>query len=136
MADDSILDKFGSFFSAGNMNDPRVNSQLRQQIALRMMGQGAKKGYPKTLGEGLTAIGDSLGDIGMARQLASADLAQQDAATKGVAPAVPAGVAPGARIMNYAPEDGGGEDTQPAPQQPAQWRSACADGRYRKRSRG
>ena len=109
MADESILDKFGSFFTAGNMNDPRVNSQLRQRIALQMMSQG-KKGYPKTLGEGLTAIGDSLGDMGMARQLASADLAQQQIAPPPAA--VPAGVMPGAPIMNYAPE--GGDGAEPA----------------------
>jgi hypothetical protein len=121
MAEESILDKFGSFFSAGNMNDPRVNAQLRQRIALQMMSQG-KKGYPKNIGEGLTAIGDSLGDIGMARQLAQADLAAQGAANKdpatllsGGAAALPPAVA---GAMNYAPEDGGGgADYQPAPQQ-------------------
>jgi hypothetical protein len=115
MADESILDKFGSFFTAGNMNDPRVNSQLRQRIALQMMGQGAKKGYPKNIGEGLTAIGDSLGDIGMARQLAASDIAGQEQATRAVAQPAAAPVMSGAPIMNYAPEGGDGAEPAVAP---------------------
>lgn len=117
MAEESIIDKFGSFFSAGNMNDPRVNSQLRQRIALQMMSQG-KKGYPKNVGEGLTAIGDSLGDIGIARRLEAADLAQQQIAPPAAAAAggTPLAALSGSTAMAYAPE-GGGEDYQPAPQQ-------------------
>jgi hypothetical protein len=72
-------------------NDPNVNQQLRQRIAMAMLSQ--KKGYPKTLGEGLASIGDAMGDIGMMRMLQSADVAQQAQARGlnigGVAPAVP-----------------------------------------------
>lgn len=35
---------------------------LRQRIALEMLKQGGRKGYPRNLGEGLTAIGDALGE--------------------------------------------------------------------------
>jgi hypothetical protein len=65
------------FFTPGGFDDPSlpVNSALRQRIALAML--SAKKGYPKTLGEGLTAIGDALGDRSMMRRLAEADVASQ-----------------------------------------------------------
>jgi hypothetical protein len=54
-------------------NDPASHDAmlLRQRIALQMM-QGSRRGYPKTLGEGLTAVGDSIGEIGMARRLEAA----------------------------------------------------------------
>jgi hypothetical protein len=68
-------------------SDPNVNSQLRQRIALAML--SAKKGYPTTLGQGLTAIGDAIGDLGLMRRLEKADVAQQ-AAAMGV-PAPPGG---------------------------------------------
>jgi hypothetical protein len=122
MAEESILDKFGSFFSGNNMNDPRVNSQLRQRIALQMMSRD-RKGYPKNVGEGLTAIGDALGDIGIARRLEASDLAQQQIAPPAAAPAggTPLAALAGSTTMAYAPEGGGGgEDYQPAPQQPAE----------------
>jgi hypothetical protein len=35
---------------------------LRRQIALAAMAQGGRKGYPKNLGEGLSAIGDAIGE--------------------------------------------------------------------------
>jgi hypothetical protein len=86
------------FFFANDLSDPRVNQQLRQRIALSMMSQ--KKGYPKNIGEGLTAIGDALGDRGVAQMLAQQDIAAQNAATKlGAAPyaaAAPATAAPAA----------------------------------------
>ena len=41
------------------------------------MGQGKGKGYPKNIGEGLTAIGDSIGDLGMMRRLEQGDLASR-----------------------------------------------------------
>ena len=46
-----------NFFFAGDKADPRVNQQLRQKIALAMMQRQSK--FPKTLGEGLSAIGDA-----------------------------------------------------------------------------
>jgi len=66
------------------------------------MSQG-KKGYPKNIGEGLTAIGDSLGEMGLARMLESGDLAQQAAAKEATA-----GVGGGLSIggaSNYASAD-------------------------------
>jgi len=35
---------------------------MRRQIALAAMAQGGRKGYPKNLGEGLSAIGDAIGE--------------------------------------------------------------------------
>ena len=69
---DDNTNPFSGFFWG---NDPNVNQQLRQRIALQMMASG-KKAYPKNLGEGLSAIGDSLGEIGMMRQMLQADAAQ------------------------------------------------------------
>lgn len=54
----------GSFFFA---NDKSLPQSTRQKIALAMMMQ--KRAYPKTFGEGLSAIGDSLGDIGTMRRM-------------------------------------------------------------------
>ena len=62
----------GLFF-ANDLNDPRVNPQLRQRIALQMLSQ--QKGFPKTFGEGLGAIGDAIGDRATMNRLAQADIA-------------------------------------------------------------
>src|SRR6478736_1739044 len=59
--------------------------QLRQRIALQMMQQG-KKGYPKNLGEGLTAIGDAIGEVGMARRLERQQAAYEDFVKKNPPP--------------------------------------------------
>jgi hypothetical protein len=71
-----------SFFG----NDPGGygTMEMRRRIALQMMMGGGKKGYPKTLGEGLASIGDSLGEIGMMRALLAAQ-AKQDASSKATA---------------------------------------------------
>jgi hypothetical protein len=88
------------FFTPGGFDDPSlpVNSALRQRIALAML--SAKKGYPKTLGEGLTAIGDALGDRSLMRRLSEADVADQREAMG--APAVPGAPQPQAA---YSPGD-------------------------------
>jgi hypothetical protein len=112
-------DPLSGFFWA---NNPNVNQQLRQRIALAMM-TSKGKGYPKTLGEGLTAIGDSLGEIGMARRLEQGDLAQQSAARAvaggGVtAPYAPPGdEAPAVSAINSAlsPDAGAGAGASAAP---------------------
>jgi hypothetical protein len=80
--DDTNANPLSGFFWA---NNPNVNQQLRQRIAMQMMSSGKGKGYPKNIGEGLTAIGDSLGDIGMARMLERGDLGQQAAAQRDAA---------------------------------------------------
>ena len=54
MAEDTLP----SFFWANNSN---INQQLRQRIALQMLSQ--RKAFPKNVGEGLTAIGDAIGDL-------------------------------------------------------------------------
>jgi hypothetical protein len=64
------------FAGAGNANTPQA---LRQKIALAMLMQ--KRKAPSTFGEGLSAIGDSLGDIGMMRRIESEAAAAEQAAT-------------------------------------------------------
>jgi hypothetical protein len=68
---------FDNLTSAFDGSDPASYQQLllRQRIADTMLKQGQRKGYPKNLGEGLTAIGDSLGEIGMMRQMMAAQKA-------------------------------------------------------------
>ena len=57
------------FNANADPSDPTSSAALalRQRIALGLMEK--KRAYPKTFGEGLAAIGDSLGEIGMSRQL-------------------------------------------------------------------
>jgi hypothetical protein len=86
------------YFQAGDLNDPRVNQALRQRIALQLM-LGKGKGYPKNIGEGLSAIGEAIGDRGLARMLEQSDIAAQ-----GVEPPAAAAVAP-AQKVSYAPAD-------------------------------
>jgi hypothetical protein len=88
------------YFLPGDTNDPRVNPQLRQRIALAMMARDRK--FPKNIGEGLSAIGDAIGDRRLAASLEQSDLAQQDAAQRLAsgggdtsAAAAPAGQTPG-----------------------------------------
>jgi hypothetical protein len=109
------------FFFPGTVSDPSVNYQLRQKIALAML--SAKKGYPTTLGQGLTAIGDALGDRALMRQLEQADVAAQQEAMG--TPAAPGAPQP---TGAYTPGDvtrgaaDGGDTTPPAraetPQRP------------------
>lgn len=66
----SDLFGFGPSFSfPGGVSGPGVSKELRQRIALAMLTQ--KRKAPSTFGEGLSAIGDSLGDIGTMRRLAA-----------------------------------------------------------------
>jgi hypothetical protein len=43
--------------------------QMRKKIALQMMMQQQQKAYPKNVGQGLSSVGNSIGDIGMMQQL-------------------------------------------------------------------
>lgn len=70
----SIADPVGYFWG----NDPNVNQKLRERIALQMMQSQGK--YPKTLGEGLSAVGNAIGSRMMGARLEQGDLAQQNAA--------------------------------------------------------
>lgn len=74
----------GMFSFFGNDPGGYGTMEMRRRIALQMMMGGGKKGYPKTLGEGLASIGDSLGEIGMMRALLAAQ-AKQDASSKATA---------------------------------------------------
>jgi hypothetical protein len=65
MSDTYNNSPLASIFFANNTKD--VPQALRQKIALAMLMQ--KRAYPDTLGKGLSAIGDSIGDIGIMRQL-------------------------------------------------------------------
>jgi len=58
-----------------DQNNPNVNQQLRQRIALAMMTQ--KRSAPKNAGEGITAIGEALGENRLRNQLEASDLAAQ-----------------------------------------------------------
>lgn len=68
----------------------------RRKIALAMLAQGGRKGYPKTLGEGLTAIGDALGERGQIAALERAQAAFQEQSAKDAPSLVPGGAAPAA----------------------------------------
>jgi len=98
-----------SFLAGAPAGDPLSQNAmaLRQRMALAMMSQ--KKGYPKNLGEGLTAIGDSLGDVGMMRRLEAQQAAFENA-TKGaaaardkVAPVPTASIEPTTQTAEAAP---------------------------------
>ena len=109
---DNPLAGLQSFFFAGDKADPRVNQQLRQRIALAMMQRQSK--FPKTLGEGLSAIGDAIGDRGLINSLLSGDLAQQDAAAKTATGILGGGPASVPQRTSYAPPADTG-DTAPPP---------------------
>src|SRR6185369_1804876 len=91
----------GSFIF--NANEPGGYSQmeLRRKIALAMLGHGKGRGYPKNVGEGLTAIGDSLGDLGTMRRL-EAMAAAESAGDKGMMAKIYGGQ-PGAVPVPAAP---------------------------------
>jgi hypothetical protein len=69
------MDNTNPFSAIFMGNDPNINSQLRQRIALAMLAK--QKRYPKTFGEGLSAIGESLGEMGTMRRIEQQDLADQ-----------------------------------------------------------
>jgi len=58
------------FFDAPTVGDPSSYRalDLRRQIALAAMARD-RKGYPKTIGEGLTAVGDAIGERGQMNAL-------------------------------------------------------------------
>lgn len=65
--------------------DPDVNSKLRERIALQIM--QSPRPYPKTVGEGLTALGEGIGNFMSSRKLFDADVAAQQRA-RGIADSV------------------------------------------------
>jgi hypothetical protein len=101
-------------------NNPNINQQLRQRIALQMM-QSNKKAFPKNIGEGLSAIGDAIGDRGLARMLEQSDQAAQTITPPPAAqPAsyTPTGDvqdAPAVKAINAAITPTPSADVQPSP---------------------
>jgi hypothetical protein len=73
--------------SGGALSYPAM--EARRKIALQLVASNAKKGYPKTFGEGLSAIGDAIGERGLMRQLAAQEAAYQKKAEQAGAAAIP-----------------------------------------------
>jgi hypothetical protein len=93
---DPNTDPFSGIFF---QNDPNINQQLRQRIALAMLMN--KRAAPKNLGEGIAALGDAFRERRIAREMGQADLADQArgrAATDRIA-----GASPAAAVTPYAP---------------------------------
>jgi hypothetical protein len=92
-----MVDSTGLFsFLAGP--DPNATTnypamEARRRMALALMAGNARKPYPKTLGEGLSAIGDALGQRAMMSQLAQqeAGFQRQSGALLAPPPAAAAG---------------------------------------------
>jgi Phage tail lysozyme len=74
-----VVGGLGNLFS-WNANDPSGTNypalEARRKIALQLIARD-KKGYPKNIGEGLTSLGDALGEIGMMRGLQQQEAAYQ-----------------------------------------------------------
>ena len=68
------------FFSPEEVASP-AQMALRQRIALAMLANSKRSGYPKNLGEGLTAIGDAIGERGQIATLEAQMKAYEDAKT-------------------------------------------------------
>lgn len=92
--------------------------EARRKIALQLIANSGKKGYPKTLGEGLSAIGDAIGERSAMRALQQQEAAYQQQAVKAAAGAVPGEALPGGKsdklseagtdqptVMSYAPNE-------------------------------
>ena len=88
--------------------------EARRRMALQLMANAGKKGYPKNLGEGLTAIGDALGERGMMNQLTAQEAAYQKAAAAAAEGSVPGEARTGARTAYADPGDT--ETNAPAPE--------------------
>ena len=65
------------FFSPEEVGSP-AQMALRQRIALQMLANAKRSGYPKNLGEGLTAIGDAIGERGQIATLEAQMKAYED----------------------------------------------------------
>ena len=102
------------FFRAGAdpaSPDSYQQLELRKRIAMAMLGQSGRKGYPKNLGEGLTAIGDAIGDRSQMQQLMAAQRSE-DARRAAIPSMFPAPV-PGAGSAPAAVVPGAGADAAP-----------------------
>jgi len=93
-------------YAFGSEPGANTNLDLRRRIALSMLSQ--KKGFPKNLGEGLTAIGDAIGDRGLMSRVEREDAQAQAAARALGAGFIPSGGSPS---TNAAPVVNEGTDT-------------------------
>jgi hypothetical protein len=106
MADVTDIVPPGIFWGTNNA----VNPQVRQAIALAMLSR-KQQPYPKTVGEGLSAIGNSLGDVGMMRRLEASDIAAQKIGAAGADEAPPAAT-PAPPAATPAPQASAAPTTQ------------------------
>ena len=95
-----------SFIFGGNTNLTYEELKKRRAIAAALAAR--QKGFPKNIGEGLTYLGESIGEAGLNWRLAQAEKAQQlrDQGVVGNAPGGPgyvSGQPPGARPATVAP---------------------------------
>src|SRR6187455_2109545 len=116
MVESAFTNPLSSFFFP--QNDKNVPQGLRQKIALAMLMQ--KRAYPKTFGEGLASIGDSIGDVMGVRQIerdaAAAEATAQKARDEYTGATPP--VASNVRASSYAPADDNTAPAVAAPPQP------------------
>ena len=117
-----------SFFSADPRGGALTAEQLEARRKVAMALATRNRPYPKTIGEGLTALGEGLGEGYFNRQLSRAEALQKegDAAAMrgpaGVAPPAPAAApAPGAALADDDPMNAlamaSSEDVEKAPPQ-------------------
>jgi len=101
-----------SYFFPGGAG---ANLKLRERIALAQMAQ--RRTYPKTFGEGLSAIGDAIGDRGIASRLEADDRSGQKEASAYDGPSTPGALPPTAapQVRSYAPQDANTVLPPPAP---------------------
>jgi hypothetical protein len=124
MADDYVAsgilggNPFSTIFGG---NDKSLPQSMRQKIALAMLMQ--KRKAPTTFGEGLSAIGDSLGDIGIMRRM-EREAADTEARGKALDPSILGGGTPAApaaaKPTAYAPTEDEPVPVVPAAKPPPQ----------------
>jgi hypothetical protein len=106
MAENDYLSQATSFFWPQALGLDKANLKLRERIALAQMMQ--KRAYPKTFGEGLSAIGDAIGDRKLGIELekldqgAQADVLKNRAPVEGVSDAPSVQPAPRVPVANNA----------------------------------
>jgi hypothetical protein len=107
--DTPVVGGLGGLFSFFG-NDPSTGGgtnygalEARRRMALQLMANGGKKGYPKNIGEGLASLGDSLGEIGMMRALQQQEAAYQRKVDTAAGSGPPSAVPPGPQASLETP---------------------------------
>jgi hypothetical protein len=105
------MPELGDWIFDPSQGDSPASMEMRRKIALQIMANDSKKGYPKNLGEGLASLGSSLGDIGYMMALnrrekayrtqQEADIKQQEQAD--TAPSTPTTTSPRADAGDTPP---------------------------------